>query len=276
MSDDTSHGSRAGTKTTKFTKITNNHWVFVIVVAFVIFVPAREPWLVRSLMARQSAMSPREAALIVLERANRPFVPYVAATGKTLTVVVELPAASIQAGRWKNGADVNVMAVGANDEPLATAKGRLEAGTYSVAIPLAIDKWPARVTIALRAEGERPADDWVKMEAPVGTLVGEPVAYRSGSRAAARPVAAFDFARSERIRAEWPILAPLDRREVRLLDRSGKPLAVELPLSEDPAKRALVVDMSLSGIVRGDYLIELTAGSGGAIERRLLAIRIKP
>src|SRR6185503_3968009 len=98
-----------------------------------------------------------------------------------------------------------------------------------------------------------------------GTLVGEPVAYRSGSRVAARPVAGFEFARSERIRAEWPVLAPLDRREVRLLDRSGKPLAVELPLADDPARKALVVDMSLSGIVRGDYLIELTTGSGGTI-----------
>ena len=72
------------------------------------------------------------------------------------------------------------------------------------------------------------------------------------------------------------MLAPLDRREVRLLDRSGKPLPVELPLSEDPAKKALVLDMSLSGLPRGDYLIELTAGSGATVERRLLAIRIQP
>ena len=224
-----------------------------------------------------ATVSPREAALIILERANRPFVPYVAAAGKTLTVVAELSAASIQAGRWKEGADVTVRAVGPSDEPLASAKGRLEPGTYSVAIPLTVSgAWPARVTIALSAPGERPADDWVKLEPPSGMLVGEPTAYRSGSRVAARPVAGFEFARNERIRAEWPVLASLDRREVRLLDRSGKPIAVELPLAEDPAKKALVVEMSLSGIVRGDYLIELTAGSGAALERRLLAIRIKP
>jgi len=276
MSDWTAHGLRASTKITKGTKITKANWVFVIFVAFVISVTEREPSAAAAAQ-ENSAVSPREAALIILERANRPFVPYVAVAGKTLTVVAELSAASIQAGRWKGGADVSVRAVGANDEPLATAKGRLEAGTYSVAIPLVVTgPWPARVTIALRAEGERPADDWVKMEPPAGTLVGEPVAYRSGSRVAARPVAGFEFARSERIRAEWPVLAPLDRREVRLLDRSGKPLAVELPLADDPARKALVVDMSLSGIVRGDYLIELTTGSGGTIERRLLAIRIKP
>jgi hypothetical protein len=36
------------------------------------------------------------------------------------------------------------------------------------------------------------------------------------------------------------------------------------------------MEMSLSGLPRGDYLIELTAGSGATIEHRLLAIRIKP
>jgi hypothetical protein len=33
--------------------------------------------------------------------------------------------------------------------------------------------------------------------------------------------------------------------------------------------------MSLSGLPRGDYLIELTAGGGGATEKSLLAVRIK-
>ena len=112
-----------------------------------------------------------------------------------------------------------------------------------------------------------PFDDWVKMDPPSAALVGEPLAYRSSSRVAARPVAGFEFARNERLRAEWPVLAPLDRREARLLDRNGKPLPVELPLSEDPARKALVLEMSLSGLPRGDYLIDLTAGSGATIER---------
>ena len=221
--------------------------------------------------------TPREAALMILERANRPFVPYVAAAGRTLTVVAELSAASIQAGRWKDGADVSVQAVGANGEPLASAKGRIEAGAYSVAVPIAVGgTWPSRVTIALHGTGERPSEDWVKLESSSGRFVGEAVAYRASSRVALRPVAGFEFARNERLRVEWPVLAPLDRREARLLDRNGKPLPVELPLAEGAGGKALVLEMSLSGLPRGDYLIELTAGSGGTIERRLLAIRIKP
>ena len=98
------------------------------------------------------------------------------------------------------------------------------------------------------------------MAPPSGTLVGDAVASRSASRAATRPVATFEFARNERIRVEWPVLATLDRREVRLLDKTGKALPVDLPLSEDAATHAVVVEMSLSGLGHGDYLIELTAG----------------
>lgn len=253
----------------------------MICVIFVVFVAERRPsavwWQAPPPSQSATAVTPREAALTILERANRPFVPYVAVAGKKLTVVAELSAASIQAGRWKDGADVDVKAIGAGGEPIAAAKGRIEPGTYSVAVPLTVSAgWPTRVTVALSGAGDRPSEDWVRLEPPSGTLAGEAVAYRSASRVAQRPVAAFEFARNERIRVEWPVLSPLDRREVRLLDRSGKPLPVELSLAEDPDRKALVLDMSLSGLMRADYLIELTAGSGATIERRLLAIRVKP
>src|SRR5207244_12732299 len=134
-----------------------------------------------------------------------------------------LSAASIQAGRWKEGADVEVRAQGENGEALGTATGRIEAGTFSASIPLTLSgAWPARVSVALHATGEPAGADWVKMDPQSGTRVGDAVAYRAASRIAPRPVAGFEFARNERIRAEWPVLAPLDRREARLLDRAGK------------------------------------------------------
>jgi VWFA-related protein len=220
--------------------------------------------------------SAREMALTVLDRASRAFAAYVAAAGKRLTVVTEMSAASIQAGRWKQGADVEAIAVGAGGEPLSSARARIPAGSYSASLSLDLAEGrPSRVEVRVRGDGEGPAQDWVKMPAPSGTLVGDAVAYRSASRIAPRAVAAFEFARNERIRAEWPVLAPLDRREARLLDQKGRPLPVELPLADDPAKRALVVEMSLSGLPRGDYLIELTAGAGAVTERKLLALRIR-
>ena len=229
--------------------------------------------------ARGSAPAPpsaREMALLVLDRASRPFAAYVAAAGKKLTVVAELSPASIKDGRWKDGASVEAIAIGANGEPLASARGTIAAGSYSTALALDAAKgWPARVEVRLRGDGEGPVQDWVKMPPPSGTLVGEAVAYRVGSRIATRPVAVFEFARNERIRAEWPVLATLDRREARLLDQKGKPLPVDLPVAEDPAKHVVIVDMALSGLPRGDYMIELTVGAAGVTEQRLLAVRVR-
>jgi VWFA-related protein len=217
-----------------------------------------------------------ETALIALERGSRPFAVYAASAGKQLTLVAELSAASILAGKWKDGADVDVVAVAVNGEPVASARGKIEPGAFSTSVRLPIPTVPpARVTVRLRGGATPGADDWIVVEPATGSLLGDALAFRTGPRAATRPVATFEFARNERIRAEWPVLAPLDRREVRLLDRTGRPLPVELPLAEDPATKAVVVEMSLSGLGRGDYLIELTAGAAGVTEKRLVAIRIK-
>ena len=222
--------------------------------------------------------SPVETALAVLERGSRPFAVYTAMNAQHVTVVTELSAASIQAGKWKEGADVEVEAANAEGVPVAKAKGRIEPGMYSaaVAVPLTAAAAPARVSVRLVSPPAPATDDWAKLPASRARLVADPIAYRSSSRSAVRPVAVFEFARNERIRIEWPVLAALDRRDVRLLDRSGKPIPVELPLAEDSEKKLLVLEMSLSGLGRGDYLIELTAGSGSATERGLLAVRIKP
>jgi VWFA-related protein len=220
----------------------------------------------------------RETALAILERAARPFATYTALKGDTLTIVTEVTPSSIQNARWTSGADVQITASTPEGGPMMTTRGRIEPGSYSTVVPLTIDpsKPPARISIDLTAPGERPANDWLNLPGAGGTLVGDPIAYRSASRVAPRPVAAFEFARNERIRVEWPVLASsLDRREARLLDRTGKPLPVDLPLSEDLAKRIVALDISLSGLPRGDYLFELTVGAGPTTERHLLAIRIR-
>ncbi|HVD93758.1 MAG TPA: hypothetical protein VNC21_15785, partial [Vicinamibacterales bacterium] len=227
--------------------------------------------------AASAAPTARETALIALERASRPFAVYAAMAGTQLTAVAEFSASSIQLGRWKQGADVEVVAVREDGSPLANARGKIDAGSYATAIRVPLDAGvrPARVTIRLHGDGERDADDWVKVDPPASTLVGDPIVFRAANRITTRPVAVFEFARNERIRVEWPVLATLDRREARLLDRSGKPLPVEIPLAEDPATHAAIVEMSLSGLGHGDFLIELTAGAGSVVERRLLAFRLK-
>jgi hypothetical protein len=83
------------------------------------------------------------------------------------------------------------------------------------------------------------------------------------------------FDRGDRIRVDWPILAPTDGRVLRILDRAGRPLPVELPLTEDSATRGLSLAFPLAAFSRADYIIELTVTAGPITERRLVALRVK-
>jgi len=84
-----------------------------------------------------------------------------------------------------------------------------------------------------------------------------------------------EFARTDRIRVQWPVLAPLDRREARMLDSAGKPLPFDIPVAEDEAARTITVELPLAPFGRGVYAIELTAGAGGKTERRRLTFTMK-
>jgi len=289
----TPYDPRSVTKTTTATQHTQMKCWFVVCVAVVLPPWRVSPWAQQApppqaevdAFARPASGGPsmaaptdRETALAILERAARPFATYTALKGNTLIVVTEVTRSSIQNARWRAGADVQITASTSEGARVTTTRGRIEPGSYSAVVPLTIDlsKPPARLSIDLTAPGERPANDWLNLPRAAGTLVGDPLAYRSASREMPRPVAAFEFARNERIRVEWPVLASsLDRREARLLDHTGKLLPVDLPLSADPASKMVVLDVSLSGLPRGDYLFELTVGVGAATERHLLAIRIR-
>jgi VWFA-related protein len=106
---------------------------------------------------------------------------------------------------------------------------------------------------------------------PAPVLIGEPIAYRVALKQAPQKVSSFQFDRTERLRVEWPVLRTLDRREVRLLDRAGRPLPVDLPVSEDEAARTIVVELALAPFARGEYAVELTASAGDTTEHRKVA-----
>jgi VWFA-related protein len=106
-------------------------------------------------------------------------------------------------------------------------------------------------------------------------IIGEPIAYRVSRAEGAQKVSLLEFVRADRIRVQWPVLAPLERREARMLDSAGKPLPFDLPVSEDEASKTVVVELPLAPFSRGTYAIELTAGSGGKTERRRLTFMMK-
>ena len=112
----------------------------------------------------------------------------------------------------------------------------------------------------------------------MGRLLGDPLLYRAtpSPRSVPKPVADFQYRRVERLHAEWPVLQALTAQEARLLDRQGEPLPVR-PTVSDAAGEAgpvVAVDLLLSPLSEGEYVIELTATSGEVTERTLLAFRV--
>jgi hypothetical protein len=132
---------------------------------------------------------------------------------------------------------------------------------------------PSPLQVALAALDEHANSR--KADTPAGTLIGEPSVFRVAPRMPPQRVPLLHFDRADRVRIEWPILGATDRRELRLLDRAGRPLPVDLPLTEDPVTRGLSLAFPLAAFSRADYIVELTVTAGSVTERRLLALRVK-
>ena len=207
---------------------------------------------------------------------------YLAATASptAVTVIVELAGRELDGGRFKDGAPVTVTITPAKaGAATITVDGRLEPGARGTAVTAAIpgaegDAYRVRAAVTSPDEPLR-ADLDVRVVGP--SLVGEAVVSRSASpRAPLRPVADFQFFRSERIHVEWPVLRSLDSPAARLLGRNGGALPVPVALSERADGEHIVVaaDLTLAPLVAGDYLIELTAGSKDDRVTKLIAFRV--
>jgi hypothetical protein len=134
---------------------------------------------------------------------------------------------------------------------------------------------PTEEEIARIAQGSASRASVATAPAAPPAVIGEPAAYRVSRALPQERVKLLEFVRSDRLRVEWPVLATLDRREARLLDSAGKPLPIDLPVSEDPVAKTVIVELSLAPLGRGVYSIELTAGAGTATERRRLTFMMK-
>jgi hypothetical protein len=210
------------------------------------------------------------------ERPSAQFHTYGAVAGRTLYVTIETPPVAVAAGRWRDGAAVDVIAETRDGASAGMAHGRLGAnGRASLQVPLDGAAAPATLFVRVSAEGESIAER-VQVGANRSVLVGDPLAFRSSGRGLAIPVASFVFARDERLRLEWPVLGSVDRYQARLLDRYGLPLEFKIAVDEQPVLdgRRLIATVALAPLGRGDYVIELTATAGGDTERHFLAFRV--
>jgi VWFA-related protein len=228
-----------------------------------------------------AAPSPVDTALTALTK-TRPgatFYTYGVASGSELAIVAELSAAEVEAGRWKQGAEVQVLLNGKNGES-AGGKGRIDPGARGaiVRVPIGSQSGPWEATVRLKGDEPRGEFDTVAVARSTAAVLGDPIAYRAISAATAplRPIAAFHFRRTERLRIEWPLLKTLDSREVRVLDRNGNPTPHKLVVEEttSPSGPVLAASFNLAPVAAGDYAIEVHAKAGAQEERRLVAIRV--
>lgn len=236
--------------------------------------------------ARAAAENPTppsavETALTALTK-TRPgatFYTYAVASGSELAIVAELSAPEVESGRWKQGAEVQVLLSGKSGES-ASGKARIDPGARGaiVHIPIGSQTGPWEGTVRLKGDEPRGEFDTIAIARGTGALLGDPIAYRAISAASAplRPLAAFTFRRTERLRIEWPLLKPVDSREIRVLDRNGNATPHKLQLEEAtaPSGPVLAATFNLAPVAAGDYAIEVHAKAGAQEERRLVAIRV--
>ena len=219
------------------------------------------------------------AALDVLShsRPSAQFNAYAALAGPTLSVVVEVPPAAVDAGRWSEGASLEVIADADNGDTTAMGRGRLPAnGRALLRIPVTGPQPPSKVMVRVRATGESLVERLTLPTEP-GQLIGDPLGYRSGPRGLATPVGLFEFARDEKVRLDWPLLGKVDAVDARLLDRRGQALKhrVNAVLQQSADGGQAVTEIAFNPLGRGDYVVELAATAGTATERRVLAFRVK-
>ena len=210
-----------------------------------------------------------ETALAVLSRArpNAAFVTYAARAAGELSIVLEVAAG---ASAWPAGTAIDAMAESSDGEVLGSARALKGAGRVAqLRVPMTGPKPAAVAMVRVRVDGVT-LTDRVTLP-PASSLVGDPLAFRNGT-----PAAVLACVRTDGVRLEWPVLADVETAQARLLDRRGQPLPVPIAVAErdGPGARRLVTELSLAPLGRGDYLVELTAASGGVTDRKLFGVRV--
>jgi VWFA-related protein len=135
------------------------------------------------------------------------------------------------------------------------------------------------VLTGIRSADDRTFNASRYLKADAAPLLGMPAVFRAtpSPRSPIVPVTAPAFRRNERLRVEWAMTREVESRVARVVGRDGKPLAVQVAVSEragDPA--VLVVDALLSPLAPGDYAVEVTVSGGGETRRTFIAFKVVP
>jgi hypothetical protein len=198
-----------------------------------------------------------------------------------ISVVAELAGSIASTGTWLDGSSIAVTVSGAVGA-VTEGKGRIEPGARGalVRVPAPAGAGPYRVEVRVTS-GRQEITERIEVtaRAATGAMLGMPRLYRATPAASSplRPVADMQYRRTERAHVEWPLQTPIDQRSARLLAKDGSPLSVPVTLTERDTNgtAVLAADLNLAPLAVGDYLIELTTGSGPRSEKAYIALRIR-
>jgi len=188
---------------------------------------------------------------------------------------------------WRGGADADLSLTSASGATLASARAHVDAGGrgFRAALvpgsPLAPGDYMVRVRVK-SADAATSASDTLRITLPGAPDATGAIFVRRGPATANREIATSDlrFRRSEQLRIEVPTPSSA-AVTARLLDRTGKPLAVPVTVvvrDDSDGSRWQVAQLALAPLAPADYLIEIVepGGAGGDQKRRLLAFRVVP
>jgi hypothetical protein len=230
--------------------------------------------------------------------------------GKTRVTFVWEPiqraAGDARAGQSEAPARVSLMAVGGDGAPLY--RGRIDAGAGTPATPgsgtngaspaqvrggsVTFDADPGKMQLRISAEGassqvldtemrEISVPDFTGTQPALGT----PAVFRARTLrdyqqlkadANATPVATREFSRTDRIAIRVAGYGPggtTPALSVRLLNRGGQPM-VELQAGESPRPGERQIEVPLSNLAAGEYVLEIKATGEGGGATELVGFRI--
>ena len=194
-----------------------------------------------------------------------------------LLLTLELTAPEIEAGRWKSGADIQVMISTGSGEPLSTARGRIEPGGRSavIRVPVKGATGPFNATLRVTSTTGDTAQDGVTSDR-TKDLLGDPLIFRGTAPANMRPAGSVQFRRTERLQVRWPLNGGAEGQEARLLGRDGVPLelAVAATSRTENGVTFVVADLNLAPLTAGEYVLEMKVAGGGKSDDAHLAFRV--
>lgn len=231
-----------------------------------------------TMRAASAPVAPADIALAELKRLRPGAVLHTRGTilGDELILTTELTAAEVEAGRWKDGGDVQIMVSQGAGNVLTTARAKLEPGARAAVarIPLKGTAGPFDASIRLKGSTLE-AQDSVTVNRRA-TIFGDPLLVRFALPGTPRPAGSVYFRRTERLQARWPVEHPIEQAAARVLGRDGVAidLAVTVTDQEEGGRRFLVADLNLAPLTQAEYILEIKGTVAGRTETALLAFRV--